>query len=220
MGFPNELSWAHPITQEWFVSRFGTPTEPQIFGWPNILAGKTTLISAPTGSGKTLAAFLVCIDRLFRRSLEGALRSSTQVVYVSPLKALSNDIQKNLEEPLKEIQQLALERGLFSMGVRTGVRTGDTLQKERASMLRNPPHILVTTPESLYILLTSKRSREHLNCVDTVIVDEIHAIADDKRGAHLPLTLDRRDALVCGENRVSADALLPGLMQPPQRIGL
>jgi ATP-dependent Lhr-like helicase len=220
MGFPNELPWAHPITQEWFVTRFGTPTEPQVLGWPNIIAGKPTLISAPTGSGKTLAAFLVCIDRLFRRSLEGTLRPTTQVVYVSPLKALSNDIQKNLEEPLREIQQLALERGYLSMGIRTGVRTGDTLQKERAAMLRNPPHILVTTPESLYILLTSKRSREHLACVETVIVDEIHAVADDKRGAHLALSLERLDALVCGENPLSPGAFNTGLMNPPQRIGL
>src|SRR6201998_1064432 len=131
MRFPNELSWAHPITQEWFVSRFGTPTEPQVAGWPNILAGKPTLISAPTGSGKTLAAFLVCIDRLFRRSLEGSLRTTTQVVYVSPLKALSNDIQKNLEEPLREIQQLALERGYLCPSIRTAVRTGDSLPAER-----------------------------------------------------------------------------------------
>ena len=220
MGFPDELSWAHPIIQEWFVSRFGTPTEPQVSGWPAILAGEPTLISAPTGSGKTLAAFLVCIDRLFRQSLEGSLRSTTQAVYVSPLKALSNDIQKNLEEPLREIQQLALERGYLSIGIRTGVRTGDTLQKERASMLRNPPHILVTTPESLYILLTAKRSREHLRCVETVIVDEIHAVADDKRGAHLALSLERLDALVCGENRLPPGAFITGLVNPPQRIGL
>ena len=220
MGFPEELSWAHPVIQEWFVSRFGTATEPQVSGWPAILAGKPTLISAPTGSGKTLAAFLVCIDRLFRRSLDGSLRPATQVVYVSPLKALSNDIQKNLEEPLREIQQLALERGYLSIGIRTGVRTGDTLQKERASMLRNPPHILVTTPESLYILLTAKRSREHLRCVETVIVDEIHAVVDDKRGAHLALSLERLEALVCGENRLSPGAFITGLMNPPQRIGL
>ena len=220
MNFPAELSWAHAITAEWFVTRFGTPTEPQVAGWPSVLDGKPTLISAPTGSGKTLAAFLVCIDRLFRRALEGSLRPTTQVVYVSPLKALSNDIQKNLEEPLREIQQLALERGYLSMQIRTGVRTGDTLQKERAAMLRNPPHILVTTPESLYILLTSKRSREHLNCVDTVIVDEIHAVADDKRGAHLALSLERLDALVCGANRLSPGAFITGLMNPPQRIGL
>ena len=220
MSFPEEISWAHPITQEWFVRRFSSPTEPQVLGWPKILAGEPTLISAPTGSGKTLAAFLVCIDRLFRRSLEGALRPVTQVVYISPLKALSNDIQKNLEEPLREIQELALERGYLSMGIRAAVRTGDTLQKDRAQMLRNPPHILVTTPESLYILLTAKRSREHLRCVETVIVDEIHAVADDKRGAHLALSLERLDALVCGENRLSSSAFITGLMRAPQRIGL
>ena len=220
MRFPSELAWAHPVTAEWFVTRFGTPTEPQVHGWPQILDGKPTLISAPTGSGKTLAAFLVCIDRLFRRALEGSLRPTTQVVYVSPLKALSNDIQKNLEEPLRQIQELALERGYLSMEIRTAVRTGDTLQKERAAMLRNPPHILVTTPESLYILLTSKRSRAHLGSVETVIVDEIHAVADDKRGAHLALSLERLEALVCGENRLSPGAFITGLMNPPQRIGL
>jgi ATP-dependent Lhr-like helicase len=220
MAFPAELSWAHPVTAEWFVTKFGTPTEPQVFGWPSILAGKPTLISAPTGSGKTLAAFLVCIDRLLRQSIEGSLPPTTQVVYVSPLKALSNDIQKNLDGPLKEIQELALERGYLSMGIRTGVRTGDTLPGERAAMLRHPPHILVTTPESLYILLTAGKSREHLRHVRTVIVDEIHAVADDKRGAHLALSLERLEALVCGENRLSPDAFLSGLMPPPQRIGL
>ena len=220
MSFPPELAWAHPIVAEWFVTRFGTPTEPQVHGWPSILEAKPTLISAPTGSGKTLAAFLVCIDRLFRRAIDGSLSPTTQVVYVSPLKALSNDIQKNLEEPLREIQQLALERGYLSMEIRTGVRTGDTLPKERAAMLRNPPHILVTTPESFYILLTAKRSREHLHHVETVIVDEIHAVADDKRGAHLALSLERLDALVCGENQLSPGSFLTGLLAPPQRIGL
>src|SRR5438477_10937132 len=220
MAFPAELSWAHPVTAEWFVTKFGTPTEPQVCGWPSILAGKPTLISAPTGSGKTLAAFLVCIDRLLRQSIEGSLPPATQVVYVSPLKALSNDIQKNLDGPLREIQQLALERGYLSMGIRTGVRTGDTLPSERAAMLRNPPHILVTTPESLYILLTAGKSREYLRHVQTVIVDEIHAVADDKRGAHLALSLERLDALVTGENRLSPGQFLTGLLAPPQRIGL
>ena len=220
MGFPAEISWAHPIVAEWFVTRFCTPTEPQVQGWPSVLRGNPTLISAPTGSGKTLAAFLVCIDRLFRKAIDGALSPTTQVVYVSPLKALSNDIQKNLEEPLREIQQLAFERGYLSMEIRAGVRTGDTLQKDRAAMLRNPPHILVTTPESLYILLTSKRSRAHLHRVETVIVDEIHAVADDKRGAHLALSLERLDALVCGENRLSPGSFNTGLPAPPQRIGL
>ncbi|NYF79290.1 DEAD/DEAH box helicase [Granulicella arctica] len=220
MQIPKELAWAHPVTAEWFVKKFGTPTEPQTHGWPSILAGEATLISAPTGSGKTLTAFLVCIDKLLRQSIEGSLSPCTQVIYVSPLKALSNDIQKNLDGPLAEIQQLALERGYLSTGIRTGVRTGDTLPKERAAMLRHPPHILVTTPESLYILLTAGKSREHLRRVHTVIVDEIHAIADDKRGAHLALSLERLEALVCGENKLSPGASLTGLDQPPQRIGL
>ena len=217
---PESLAWAHPITAEWFVTKFGSPTEPQTHGWPSILAGDPTLISAPTGSGKTLAAFLVCIDKLLRASLSGSLPPSTQVVYVSPLKALSNDVQKNLDGPLAEIQQLALTRGYLCPEIRTGVRTGDTLPRERAAMLRKPPHILVTTPESLYILLTAGKSREHLRRVQTVIVDEIHAVADDKRGAHLALSLERLDALVTGENRLSPGAFLAGLEAPPQRIGL
>ncbi len=217
---PVSLAWAHPIVQEWFVSKFGTPTEPQEAGWPHILAGETTLISAPTGSGKTLAAFLVCIDQLLRKAIAGTLGPATEVVYVSPLKALSNDVQKNLDGPLREIQQLALERGYLSTEIRTGVRTGDTLAKERAQMLRHPPHILVTTPESLYILLTAGKSRDNLRRVRTVIVDEIHAVADDKRGAHLALSLERLEALVCGENHLSPGGMLTGLAAPPQRIGL
>ncbi|HXE06417.1 MAG TPA: DEAD/DEAH box helicase, partial [Acidobacteriaceae bacterium] len=214
------LEWAHPVVREWFLGRFGSATEPQIEGWPAILRGETTLISAPTGSGKTLAAFLVAIDGLLRLAIEGALAPATHVVYVSPLKALSNDVQKNLDQPLREIQQLAMERGYMCPEIRTGVRTGDTLPSERAKMLRNPPHILVTTPESLYLLLTAARSRENLRHVRTVIVDEIHAIADDKRGAHLALTLERLDALVCGENRLSPGDFLSGRSEPPQRIGL
>src|SRR3569623_219797 len=134
MGFPDERSWAHPITQEWFVSRFGTPTAPQVLGWPQILAGHPTLISAPTGSGKPLAAFQVCIDRLFRRSLEGTLRPATQVVYVSPLKALSNDIHKNLEEPLREIQAALKAAEGRDIEVRSAVRTGDTPQAARQAL--------------------------------------------------------------------------------------
>src|SRR5215813_11762581 len=202
---PSALDWAHPLVQEWFVARFGTPTEPQEQGWPHILAGRTTLISAPTGSGKTLAAFLACIDRLVRKALAGHLSDRTEVVYVSPLKALGNDIQKNLEIPLGEILQMAGERGLLMPEIRTAVRTGDTLMHERRAMLKRPPHILVTTPESLYILLTADRSRAILRDVETVIVDEIHAVADDKRGAHLTLSLERLDAL---SNR------------PPVRVGL
>ncbi len=214
------LRWAHPVVAEWFFASFGSPTEPQIAGWPHILAGQTTLISAPTGSGKTLAAFLVAIDQLLRKAIDGQLGKTTEILYVSPLKALSNDVQKNLDGPLREIQALALERGYLSPEIRTAVRTGDTLPRERQQMLRRPPHILVTTPESLYILLTAEKSRNNLRGVRTVIVDEIHAIADDKRGAHLALTLERLDALVCGCNRLSAGALIAGHNAPPQRIGL
>src|SRR6201984_1719143 len=204
-SLPASLAWAHPLVAEWFVQRFGTPTEPQEQGWPHILTGRTTLISAPTGSGKTLAAFLACIDRLVRKALAGHLTDRTEVLYVSPLKALGNDIQKNLEIPLGEILALAGERGLLMPEVRTAVRTGDTLQPERRAMLKRPPHILVTTPESLYILLTADKSRAILRDVETVIVDEIHAVADDKRGAHLALSLERLDALS---------------HRPPVRIGL
>src|SRR5258707_14738635 len=193
---PESLTWAHPVVQEWFVHKFGTPTEPQEQGWPHILAGRTTLISAPTGSGKTLAAFLICIDTLVRKALSGQLYDRTEILYVSPLKALGNDIQKNLEGPLAEITALAGEKGLLMPQIRTAVRTGDTLMHERQKMLKRPPHILVTTPESLYILLTAQRSRGILTDVKTVIVDEIHAVADDKRGAHLALSLERLDTLV------------------------
>ena len=199
------LHWAHPVVQEWFATRFGSATEPQEQGWPHILAQRTTLISAPTGSGKTLAAFLTCIDRLVRKAIAGDLSDTTQVLYVSPLKALGNDIQKNLEQPLGEILALAGERGLLMPEIRTAVRTGDTLMKDRRLMLKRPPHILVTTPESLYILLTAERSREILKTVETVIVDEVHAVADDKRGAHLALSLERLEALT---------------ERPPVRIGL
>ncbi|MGC2744736.1 MAG: DEAD/DEAH box helicase, partial [Candidatus Angelobacter sp.] len=192
---PESLAWAHPLVQEWFINKFGTPTEPQEQGWPHILAGRTTLISAPTGSGKTLAAFLICIDRLVRKALSGDLTDRTEILYISPLKALGNDIQKNLEGPLGEITALAGEKGLLMPEIRAAVRTGDTLMKERQRMLKRPPHILVTTPESLYILLTAQKSRGILTDVNTIIVDEIHAVADDKRGAHLTLSLERLDAL-------------------------
>jgi ATP-dependent Lhr-like helicase len=194
-SLPASLAWAHPLVAEWFVQRFATPTEPQEQGWPHILAGRTTLISAPTGSGKTLAAFLACIDRLVRKALAGDLADRTEVLYVSPLKALGNDIQKNLEVPLGEILAMAGALGLLMPEIRTAVRTGDTLMPERRAMLKRPPHILVTTPESLYILLTAEKSRAILRDVETVIVDEIHAVADDKRGAHLTLSLERLEAL-------------------------
>ncbi len=190
------LGWAHPLVGEWFARRFSAPTEPQVQGWPLILAGKNTLICAPTGSGKTLAAFLACIDRLVRKALTGALTDRTEVLYISPLKALGNDIQKNLEVPLGEILHLAGARGLLMPEIRAAVRTGDTLLPERRAMLKRPPHILVTTPESLYILLTAEKSRALLGAVETVIVDEIHAVADDKRGSHLALSLERLEALL------------------------
>ncbi len=191
-GMP--LDAFHPLIAQWFAEKFGQPTEPQQLGWPAILEGRNTLIAAPTGSGKTLAAFLVCLDRLLRAGLDGRLAEGTQVVYVSPLKALSNDIHRNLETPLAELQALAAREGLAWPEIRVGVRTGDTPASQRAAMLRRPPHILVTTPESLYLLLTSERGRQPLSHVQTVIVDEIHALARDKRGSHLTLTLERLEA--------------------------
>ena len=185
------LSQFHPIIQEWFQSRFQGPTEAQAAGWPAIAKGQHTLISAPTGSGKTLAAFLTCIDQLVRQGLTEELPDATQVVYVSPLKALSNDIKKNLATPLDEISALAQERGTPLPEIRTGVRTGDTTPSERAKMAKRPPHILITTPESLYILLTSESGRRGLKEVKTLILDEIHAVTDDKRGSHLSLSVER-----------------------------
>ena len=159
-SLPESLSWAHPLVAEWFVERFGTPTEPQEQGWPHILAGRTTLISAPTGSGKTLAAFLACIDRLVRKALAGHLSDRTEALYVSPLKALGNDIQKNLEIPLGEIPcSRRGERGLLMAEIRTAVRTGDTLQPERRAMLKRPPQHFGDRLRSLYILLTADKSR-------------------------------------------------------------
>src|SRR6266566_7493787 len=146
-------------------------------------------------TGATLAAFLICIDRLVRKALSGDLTDRTEILYISPLKALGNDIQKNLEGPLGEITALAGQRGLLMPEIRAAVRTGDTLMKDRQRMLKRPPHILVTTPESLYILLTAQKSRGILTDVNTIIVDEIHAVADDKRGAHLALSLERLDTL-------------------------
>ncbi|HKE19332.1 MAG TPA: DEAD/DEAH box helicase [Kofleriaceae bacterium] len=186
----------HPLVRRWFSERFGGPTAPQTAGWPAIASGRDTLIAAPTGSGKTLAAFLACLDDLLRRALAGGLPDATQVVYISPLKALSNDVHRNLEAPLAELGELAAREGLAMPPIRVMVRTGDTPAGERGKMARRPPHILVTTPESLYILLTAERSRAALSQTRTVIVDEIHAVAGDKRGAHLALSLERLDRLV------------------------
>ena len=189
------LSGFHPIIQRWFSSRFAEPTDAQAAGWPAIAAGQHALIAAPTGSGKTLTAFLACIDQLVRRGLEEGLPDETQVVYVSPLKALSNDIQRNLSAPLAEIGALADELGEPLPQITTAVRTGDTKPTERRKQASKPPHILITTPESLNILLTSRSGREGLRHVKTLILDEIHAVADDKRGSHLSLSVERLCAL-------------------------
>ncbi len=199
------LSGFHPLIAEWFQSQIGDPTDVQQQTWPAIQSGSDALIAAPTGSGKTLAAFLSYIDQLFKQALARELDDHTHVLYVSPLKALSNDIQKNLQKPLAEIGQLALQAGLLMPELRVLVRTGDTPMADRQQMLKRPPHILVTTPESLFILLTAEKSRKLLQTVRTVIVDEIHALAPNKRGAHLALSLERLEALT---------------FTTPQRIGL
>jgi ATP-dependent Lhr-like helicase len=196
----------HPAVADWFARRFAEgPTPAQERGWPLIAAGRHTLIAAPTGSGKTLAAFLVALDRLLREGAAGALPDETRVVYVSPLKALAVDVAKNLVEPLAEIRALAAARGEALPEIRVATRSGDTPAPERLAQTKRPPHLLVTTPESLYLLLTAEKSRERLRTVRCVIVDEIHAVARDKRGSHLALSLERLAALC---------------PQPPQRIGL
>ncbi|WP_267117412.1 DEAD/DEAH box helicase, partial [Xanthomonas sacchari] len=196
----------HPAVARWFEQRFAAPTPAQAAAWPAIQAGRHTLVAAPTGSGKTLTAFLAALDALVREGLrEGSLQDRTQVLYVSPLKALSNDIQLNLEAPLQGIRAELAALGLPDVSIRTAVRTGDTPQRERAQARRRPPHVLVTTPESLYVLLGSVSGRETLRHVRTVIVDEIHALAANKRGSHLALSLQRLQQLC---------------EVPPLRIGL
>ncbi|MGH8273487.1 MAG: DEAD/DEAH box helicase [Gammaproteobacteria bacterium] len=185
----------HPAVAGWFERRFGAPTPAQAEAWPAIRAGGHTLIAAPTGAGKTLAAFLSAIDDLVREGLDHGLPTETRVLYVSPLKALANDIHTNLEAPLEGIRAELEARGAPDPGIRAWVRTGDTPSSERARMARKPPHIVVTTPESLYLLLTSESGRRMLATVRTVIVDEIHALAGNKRGAHLALSLERLNAL-------------------------
>ncbi len=204
---PAALDDFHPAVATWFARRFPDgPSEPQAAGWPLIRRGGDTLIAAPTGSGKTLAGFLVAIDALYRAHAAGEDVGSTRVVYVSPLKALAVDVSENLERPLREIGEVAVELGLPVPPVTVAVRTGDTTAGARAAMVSNPPTLLVTTPESLYLLVTAQRSRANLAGVSTVIVDEIHALARDKRGSHLALTLERLEELQAGPR--------------PQRVGL
>ena len=199
------LSTFHPLLSRWFEQTLGTPTTAQLRGWEAIRRGDHTLIAAPTGSGKTLAAFLITLDELVRDAIDGRLPDEIRTVYVSPLKALTADIHKNLAEPRAAMRRLAHEIGLEPPRITAAVRTGDTPSTERAAMIRVPPHILATTPESLYLLLTAERSREMLRSVRTVIVDEIHAVIGTRRGAHLALSLER---------------LTEAAGRPPLRIGL
>ncbi len=194
-----------PAVREWFVSTFGTPTPPQAQGWPPIQRGEHTLILAPTGSGKTLAAFLWGIDALLRELQDAKASPGIRIVYVSPLKALNNDIHRNLRVPLAGIHKHAHMLGITLPRIEVAVRSGDTPYRERQSMLRCPPHILITTPESLYLMLTGTRSRQLFRHVHTVIVDEIHTLAGNKRGVHLSLSLERLQHIA---------------VQPVQRIGL
>src|SRR5688572_20562137 len=212
------LSGFHPLVSRWFLESIGEPTSAQRRGWDAIRAGRHTLIAAPTGSGKTLAAFLTAIDELVREGFASPLPDEVRVVYVSPLKALSADIHKNLAEPRRGIRRLGEAAGIDAPRITAAVRTGDTTSSERAAMLKTPPHILVTTPESLYLLLTAERSRQMLRTVRAVIVDEIHAVIGTRRGSHLALTLERLEA-VCAES-----SELPTIGQRAsvglQRIGL
>src|SRR5260221_1654298 len=212
----------HPAVGIWFERRFAAgPTRPQAEGWREIAAGRPTLIAAPTGSGKTLAAFLVCIDRIYRAHEAGAdPADGPQVVYVSPLKALAVDIHLNLERPLAEIAATAAELGLSAPTIRVAVRTGHTAAAERAAMLKGPPDFLITTRESLYLLVTSERGRAMLAATRTVIVDEIHAVAGNKRGSHLALTLERLEHVASGDG-AAGDVAAPGpRARALQRIGL
>ncbi|HEY5263974.1 MAG TPA: DEAD/DEAH box helicase, partial [Steroidobacteraceae bacterium] len=191
----NALDSFHPAVAAWFARTFDAPTPAQERAWPALSAGQHVLVAAPTGSGKTFAAFLAAIDQLVKEGLASGLPDETRIVYVSPLKALSNDIQRNLKAPLEGLREELAALNLPDVAIRAVVRTGDTSQSERLQMRRKPPHIVVTTPESLYILLGSQSGRDMLSTCRTVIVDEIHAVAANKRGAHLALSLERLQAL-------------------------
>jgi len=195
MSMHAALQGFHPIVRQWFEETFGEPSPPQVLGWPSISSGQHTLILAPTGSGKTLAAFLWAINHLVEQHLREELAPGVRILYISPLKALNNDIERNLEAPLRGIKTQAHNSGLKLPTIRTGVRTGDTPQSKRVSMLKHPPDILITTPESLYLMLTSKQARKMFTTVQYVIVDEIHSICSNKRGVHLSITLERLAAV-------------------------
>ena len=207
----------HPASRAWFEERFGQATKAQADAWPQIRAGRHTLIAAPTGSGKTLAAFYAAIDMLLQRGLNGELSEGVQILYVSPLKALSNDIQKNLEQPLNGIAEQLHLQGFAPVDIRIAVRTGDTPPSERARMAKKPPHILVTTPESFYLLLTSASGRAMLSTVRSLVVDEIHALLGDKRGSHLALSMERLQHLISSQ---SSDQTNDQSGRTLQRIGL
>src|SRR6266851_4759176 len=226
---PTAIAEFHPAVRAWFERRFDAPSRAQELGWPvigaaNVSPGFDVLLCAPTGSGKTLAAFMWAINGLVLDAASDQLRDEVSVLYVSPLKALANDIRLNLEEPLHGVSDVGAESGLDLSRIRAGLRTGDTSASERTAMLRRPPHILVTTPESLFILLTSPKFREKLASVRHVIVDELHALAGNKRGAHLTLTLERLERFVTSRgqprpNRIGLSATLNPLAEQRLKRG-
>lgn len=214
------LSIFHPIISEWFERNIGEPSLPQVEGWPVISRGENVLIAAPTGAGKTLSAFMECINNLFIQGLEGRIGSGVQVLYVSPLKALNNDIYRNLEVPLSGISKICEEKGIQLPGITMGIRTGDTPQADRRRMIKNPPHILITTPESLYLLLTAAGTRDMLKAIRYLIIDEIHTLLGNKRGAHLAISVERLSNLTGREfARIGLSATVKPVEEAAKYLG-